>query len=307
MSNLNLKWLGTLTLAAVSLPVLKAGPHCPGNVNSLPFRLVQRSQVVVPITINHAGPYDFLVDTGAQVTTVDPALAAGLKLKTLGTAGVIGVGVYARARLSELDEVDAGSHAVEKVLAVIQDLGQTAVADRKVRGVLAGNFLEHFDLLIDYPHSIVCLDNSAEMGKKIKGEHIPFSAQAGYPGSASGPQKLIVSAHVPGMEKRILSLQLDSGINSPLLYGSGEDINPGQTTGARLRSRGTDGSDHEFAVLVPQDVQLGPHLLRQIQFVTPMNTSENSAKTDVDGLLPTILFQRVYVNYADHYVVLDSW
>ena len=169
---------------------------------------------------------------------------------------------HARTPLIELDEVGAGSHVVEKVLAVIQDLGQTAL-DRKVRGVLAGNFLEHFDLLIDYPHSIVCLDDSAEMGKKVKVEHIPFSAQAGAQGSATSPQKLIVSAHVPGIEKRMLRLQLDSGINSPLLYGAGEDLKPGRFAGAPLRSRGTDGVEHAFAVLVSQDVQVGQHSLRQ--------------------------------------------
>lgn len=307
MSTLNLKWLVALTLAAVSLSVVKAEPHCPGNVTSLPLRLVQRSQIVVPVRINHAGPFDFLVDTGAQVTTVDPALAAALHLKTLETVGVTGVGVYARAPLTQLESVDAGSHVVENVLAVIQDLGQTALADSRVRGVLAGNFLEHFDLLIDYPHSIVCLDDSAEMEKKVKGAHIPFSAQAGAQGSAPTPQKLIVSAYVPGIEKRMLRLQLDSGINSALLYGAGEDLKPGQVTGAPLRSRGTDGVEHAFAVLVSQDVQVGPHSLRQIQFVMPMNAGKNSPKADVDGLLPTMLFQRIYVNYADHYVVLESW
>jgi hypothetical protein len=261
----------------------------------------------VPITINHTGPYDFLVDTGAQVTTVDPALAAELQLKSQGTASVTGVGVYARAQLTELDTVKAGSQEVEKVLAVIQDLGQTALTDRRVRGVLAGNFLEHFDLLIDYPHSLVCLDDSAEMGKKVKGEHIPFSAQAGAQGSAPSPQKLIVSARVPGVEKRMLRLQLDSGINSPLLYGAGEDLKPGQIRGAPLRSRGTDGVEHAFAVMASQDVQVGPHSLRQIQFVMPMNAGKNSSKADVDGLLPTMLFQRIYVNYVEHYVVLESW
>ena len=92
-----LKDLVALMLVAVALPVAKAEPHCPGSVTSLPLRLVERSQIVVPVTINHTGPYDFLVDTGAQVTTVDPALAAALQLMTRGTAGVVGVGVYARA------------------------------------------------------------------------------------------------------------------------------------------------------------------------------------------------------------------
>jgi hypothetical protein len=287
--------------------MVEAEPHCPGNVNSLPLRLLQRSQIVVPISINHTGPYDFLVDTGAQVMTVDRALAAELHLKTQGTAGVTGVGVYARAPLTQLESVDAGSHIVENVLAVIQDLGQTALADRKVRGVLAGNFLEHFDLLIDYPLGLICLDDAAEMGKKVRGIHIPFSPEAGANTSTPAPQKLILLAHVPGIEKRMLRLQLDSGINSPLLYGAGEDLRPGQLAGAPLRSRGTDGAEHAFAVLVSQDVQVGPHSLHQVQFVMPMTSGKNLPIADVDGLLPTMLFRRVYVSYSSHYVVLESW
>ena len=35
-------------------------------------------------------------------------------------------------------------------MAVIQDLGEIQLTDARVRGVLAGSFLEHFGLLIDY-------------------------------------------------------------------------------------------------------------------------------------------------------------
>ena len=135
----NFKLFFVLGCAAFALPLMQAEPHCPGNVNSVPLRLVQHSQIVVPVMINHTGPYDFMVDTGAQVTTVDPALAAELHLQTQGTAGVTGVGVYARASLTQLDSVEAGSHAVERVLAVIQNLGQTQLADRRVVDVLDFN------------------------------------------------------------------------------------------------------------------------------------------------------------------------
>src|SRR5580658_8023604 len=215
MSNLN--WLVGLSLTAVLLPAAQAEPHCPGNVDSLPMRLIQHSQIVVQVTINHTGPYDFMVDTGAQVTTVDPALAAELHLKTKGIAGVVGVGVYARASLTQLDSVEAGSHAVEKVLAVIQNLGQIQLADHRVRGVLAGNFLEHFDLLIDYSHEIVCLDDSMQMRSKVNGQHIALSAQPlSQPQplskqSSAAPQKLIVPVHLSGIGKRQILLQLDSG------------------------------------------------------------------------------------------------
>jgi hypothetical protein len=103
----NRKWLVALTLAAAPLSLADAEPHCPGNVTSLSLRLVQRSQLVTAISINHQGPFDFLVDTGAQVRTVDPALAAELQLKTKETTGVTGVAVHARVPLTNPDSTDA--------------------------------------------------------------------------------------------------------------------------------------------------------------------------------------------------------
>jgi hypothetical protein len=30
-------------------------------------------------------------------------------------------------------------------------------------------------------------------------------------------------------------------------------------------------------------------------------------KLEIDGLLPTVLFQRVYISFPDHYVMLVPW
>src|SRR5258708_29049655 len=87
-----IKCLASISLAAITLPTLHSEPHCPGNAASIRFRLIQRSQIIVPVTINHTGPYEFLVDTGSGSTIVDPALATELHLKTHGSAEVVGVG-----------------------------------------------------------------------------------------------------------------------------------------------------------------------------------------------------------------------
>src|ERR1700751_3767604 len=94
---------------AAAASIVNAEPHCRGNVDSLRLRLIQNVLIVVPVTINHRGPYDFLVDTGAQITTVDPELARALDLKMEGTTGIIGVGSYARIPFTALDSVQAGS------------------------------------------------------------------------------------------------------------------------------------------------------------------------------------------------------
>jgi hypothetical protein len=203
--------------------------------------------------------------------------------------------------------VEAGSHKVENVLAVIENFKQTQLPDGKVRGVLGGNFLEHFDLLVDYSHEILCLDDSMQMRAKVKGQHIALSAQPLSQHGSPAAQRLIVPVHLSGIEKRQILLELDSGTNAPLLFGAGGDLGHLQTVGTSLRGQEMDGQEHAFAVLVGQDVQVGPHSLRQVVFVTPVDARRTAAEPDMDGLLPTSLFQRVFVDYSDHYVVLEPW
>jgi len=74
------KWIVSFVLATTIIPALSAETQCPGNVASLRFRLVNRYQIIVAVSINHSGPYNFLLDTGTQITTIDPALAAELHL-----------------------------------------------------------------------------------------------------------------------------------------------------------------------------------------------------------------------------------
>jgi hypothetical protein len=93
----------------------------PGNVASLTLRNVQSSLIVLPVRINHTGPSDFIVGTGAQVTTVDSSLASEL-LKARGTTGVGGVATYARSAFAYLDRVEAGVFFVSNSLVVIQKL-----------------------------------------------------------------------------------------------------------------------------------------------------------------------------------------
>jgi hypothetical protein len=301
-----LKWLTTVSLVIATFPAMHGEPHCPGNVTSLRLRLVQRSLIVVPVEINHTGPYDFMVDSGAQLTTVDPALASALHLKLEGTGGIVGVGHYTRPPLTELDSVQAGSLAVDAVLAVVQNPGQVQSADPRVRGILGLDFLEHFDVLIDYPHGLLCLDEGKLMQASLKGERIALARQAHPESDLPFTEPLIVPVKLRDVKEQML-MQLDSGSNAPLLYEGGKEVARALLVSAPLRTRGTDGIEREFGVLPLQDVQVGSQVCHRIPFVAPMAASRDVPKVGIDGLLPTVLFQRVYISFSDHYVVLTPW
>src|ERR1700741_194649 len=173
-----LKWLTSVSLALVMLPALGAETHCPGNVARIRPRFVGRSLMILPVMLNSSGTYDFVVDPGTRLTTVDRPLASELHLARLGPTHVTGVGTYMNAEYGELQPLQAGTHSIKQPLILIQDLRWVQQNDRHIRGILGLNFLEHYDLLIDYEHRILCLDNTGQMQQKMKGTRIALAPPA---------------------------------------------------------------------------------------------------------------------------------
>ena len=107
-----------VSFATLFVTPLMAAPYCPGKVAGLPMRIVQGSMIVVALQINSSGPYDFLVDTGAQISTVDPSLASELSLRAQGTTGISGAGTYGRHDFAYLDQLQTGSKSVTDLFVV---------------------------------------------------------------------------------------------------------------------------------------------------------------------------------------------
>src|SRR5215469_5387943 len=136
--------------------------RCPANVAAVDFHRLEHSQIATFVTINGSGPYEFMVDTGAQVTLIDPALAGELKLEANGSIGVITVHNYAKVPLVSAANVAAGPIAVHDLQMAVESLGQLQEQNLKLRGILGINFLRRFDLLIDHGHKMLCFDSSRQ-------------------------------------------------------------------------------------------------------------------------------------------------
>jgi hypothetical protein len=303
--------LVAVSVALIILPGAEAEVHCPGSVASVTPRFVQRALIVVPVKINSAGPFDFMVDTGSQVTVIDPSLASELGLKSQGSVGLVSVARLVQGSATVLDTLETGSKAVEKSSAIVQDLGQIRAADPRIRGVLGESFLDRFDLLVDYRHKLVCLDETGRMRNSVQGEHIPFLPPQGREEelrSAEGRfmERLVLSVQLSGTGKQPILLQLDSGSDGPILYPGGERKEV-QTLlhVATLQQPNVDRAQTAFAVVPAQNVRIGKQTLNNISFVTPLNAAKDLPRRQEDGLLPTVLFERFFISGGDHYVIFD--
>ena len=298
--------LAAVSLAMVVLPPIEAESHCPGSVASVTSRLVQHALIVIPVRVNQAGPFDFMVDTGSQITVIDPSLAAELSLKTQGSVGLVSVSSVAQASATVLDTLEAGSKVLERSPAIVQDLRPIQGAYPRIRGVLGESFLAHFDLFIDYGHKLLCLDETRAMRDSVRGERISFVPPQHPEDELPFMERLVIAVHLSGARSRPILLQLDSGSDGPILYPGGEKAEVQKLVHAAVvQGDNLTNAQRAFAVVPLQNMQIGNRILSQISFVTPVNVGKSVPVRGEDGLLPTMLFHSVFISNADHYAIFD--
>ncbi|HYK36721.1 retropepsin-like aspartic protease [Alloacidobacterium sp.] len=283
----------------------RAEAHCPGNSAGQHPRLVAGALLIVPVTINQAGPYDFMVDTGSQLNVIDSALAAQLHVKSQAKVGLVATTTVIQASVVVLDSLETGTQSVARPLAVVQDLGPIQAADPRIRGVLGENFLAHFDVLIDYPRGLLCLDEANRMQSELRGERIPLVVSEHAGNDVPFSDRLVVSVHLSDTGIRPILLQVDSGSDGPILYAGKKELEEPLLKRAKLQGPEVGDARRAFAVLPLQDMKLGSRVLRKVPFVTPASAALNAPDREEDGILATVLFQRVYVSHSAHFVIFD--
>jgi len=241
-----------------------AETRCPGNIASLRPRLVAGALLVIPVKINQSGPFDFMVDTGSQLSVIDPALAAQLNLKSQGMVRLVGPATHSQASVGVLDSLEAGSQRVLKPLVVVQDLGAIQRADPWTRGVLGENFLAHFDMLIDYSRRLLCLDETKLMEHYLRDERIPLVPPKHPETEMPFSERLVVSVNLSGTGNRPILFHVDSGSDGPFLFAGNRELEQPLLKRARLQGPEVSGARRGFAVLPPQDMRLGSRIVRKV-------------------------------------------
>jgi Aspartyl protease len=291
------KWLASsFALAVTMVPALPAKTHCPGNVASVPLRLVTGYQMIVPVSVNHSGPYQFLLDTGLQITMIDQSLAVQLHLEAQGMAVVAGAGSRQSATIARLDMLEAGSHAVPNTKALVYDL-----QNGHIQGILGEDFLEHFDMMIDNVHGLLCLDDSAAMRADVRGPHAELMTPAER-GGGLVPNLIIVEARLSDATRPV-RLMLDSGANGAILFNTSEYLAPPQK--GHIEGTGVDGRQLIFSTLPAQDMKIGSLKLSRVPFVSLARAQDDSHAKGFDGILTLGLFRRVFVSHADHFAIFN--
>src|SRR5438552_9559696 len=140
------------------------------------FRLAGGAQplILLPTRVNGAGPFDFILDTGAGTSLLSAELAKQLKVKILGTKEGQSAGGKISVSLAKIDSLALGQAKIEGVDVGIVYLGHIAkTIGTKIDGDVGYNFLKHFRVTIDYQTGEIRFDDPKRIenfGRSTKSE-----------------------------------------------------------------------------------------------------------------------------------------
>jgi hypothetical protein len=108
-----------------------------------------------------------------------------------------------------------------------------------------GIFWGHFDVLMDYAHRMLCLDDTKVIQAAVKGGHIALVTPSQTPNEVSLTTLLIILVRLSGFGVRQLLLTLDSGANASFLFNHAVYLTPGLRETRQRDGYGGDGVEAE--------------------------------------------------------------
>lgn len=149
-------------------PAALAGSGDTGSIK-IPISL-ESDIVLVPVRLAPKGRvFSFLLDTGAELTAVDPKIAAELHLQPGEDVDVLTVGEGHKVPTVRLNQLQIGSLRIPPLQAASYDLGALAEAlESRVDGVLGVDILSRFPFTIDFTRKEVTIWKSGQVPQLYK-------------------------------------------------------------------------------------------------------------------------------------------
>jgi predicted aspartyl protease len=248
---------------------------------SLPLHVIRGYPVVEEVYIDNAGPYRFLIDTGAQSSAIRSDLAEKLKLRPAYRIEVA-TNAGSQAMVATMaNRVSLGSKSSTGVELAVHDLAGIRCLDRGIQGVLGQNFLSHFNYLLDYRNRSLTFDTALPGGDRIEFEGID--------------QRPAIKAVREGKSLRLV---LDSGASDLILFSEQAD---GRDAMAEARLIAATSQRYIRMSRAPE-LSVGSEVMRNVV----VGFAPRDPVRLEDGLLPTSFFKAIYFNNEQHFVILNA-
>jgi predicted aspartyl protease len=227
-----------------------------------------RGGVAVDVRVDGAGPFRFLIDTGAARTIVADDLARELGAAAVAMTDVVTSAGSDTRLVVRLASIAVSSVKVDGVLAPVVPASRLAQLGRGVRGLLGQDFLSTFNYTLDYRRARLTWDESSLCGSRGA---VPLEASEG--------RFTMLLVRDGGAALRVVP---DSGAEVPVFFHA----LGGRTAAAMVTGLGAGATAATMSTL--GTLQVGDVTLRNLDAYIVERSGAGA-----DGLLPLHRFSSV--------------
>lgn len=154
-------FLAALAAAGTAATIEPGEPAIPDDAEVLEMQRERFDRLTVPVTIKGEGPFRFMIDTGAQATVVDIALADRLELTGRRPATLVGMASRERIETAEIPEFEIGKRMLTIMTAPMVPRTNIGGAD----GILGLDSLQGQRVLLDFVNDEISVADAEELGR----------------------------------------------------------------------------------------------------------------------------------------------
>lgn len=284
---------GALALATPApLPPAEGGP---GGIDVVKADIDQHDRMTVPVRIGKAGPFDFLVDTGAERTVLARDIATRLQLPMSGRGLLIGIAGTQGVDLVEIEEINLGRRSFYGLTAPLLE-GYNIGAD----GIIGLDSLQDQRVLLDFAKKRMAIGDAVQLGGS-RGFEIVVQARR-----RSG-QLIMTNALIDGVRTDIvIDTGSDTSIGNRALQKALARRRKGETT--QLQS--VTGQVITADIAMARTVKLGTMTMSNSMLVfadTPAFEKLELVKRPAlfMGMNQLKLFRRVAIDFSSKRILFD--
>lgn len=153
---------------------------------TLPFKFI-RNLVIIDLKINNAGPYNFILDTGAGFMIItEPTLVDSINIQSKRIVKVSGLGngESYEAYVTPVLKIDIPGMVSNNVSAAIfkkDHFGLSQYAGMPIHGLLGYEFFSQLAVKVNFTDTTLTIARSNDMRKFKKGISVPISIEENKP------------------------------------------------------------------------------------------------------------------------------
>jgi predicted aspartyl protease len=265
---------------------LASGVAARTGAETIEYREAWGYGVVVPVRIQGLGPFEFLLDTGTDVTVVRSDLARRLGLVATSRVELVTVGGQQLVSQAPLSGMQLGTAQLGPMAVLIHDMAAARGREAHLAGMLGRDALAGLRFTIDHARRRIRLG-----GPKVEGG-VTYTEEQGRP---------VIEARLRCAGERI-RLVLDSGAPGLVLFEGTRSLSvatPDRITATTNLGAVTLRAGRLDALC------LGSARLHDVR-VAVQRRQPGDTRIE-DGILPTSLFARVQFDGRQKRVRLEPW